>query len=223
MKTSFFLTFILSYGFVAYAQVDSSKFGIFDNEKGIVKSNNLLKATSTNIKATPAANFNLSSENKINQNTINKNLEINNIAKKNILLESQPEDNDIIGLRYWKGKDVTHQKMSSQVDLGSLTTKSKTVKIECRDFGAIDGDRIKIFLNEAIISDDIGLKSNYFVIHITLKEGYNRIDFKALNEGLVGPNTAEISVYDEQDNLLSSKEWDMPTGYIATLGITKVN
>ena len=210
-------------GFANYAQTDSSKTKVFDNESIIVKSNGMLNATSTTVKAAPTANFNLSTENKINETAINNNLNTNNAPKSSILLENKAEDNDIIGLRYWQGKDVTHQKMSSQVDLGTLTTKSKRVKVECRDFGAIDGDRINIFLNENLISDDVGLKANNYVIYITLKEGYNRIDFKALNQGLVGPNTAEINVYDEHDNLLSSKQWDMPTGYIATLGVTKTN
>jgi hypothetical protein len=57
------------------------------------------------------------------------------------------------------------------------------------------------------------------MVYLELNEGYNRIDFQALNQGLSGPNTAELRLYDANDNLISSNEWNLLTGQIATLGV----
>ena len=61
----------------------------------------------------------------------------------------------------------------------------------------------------------------YYVLYVNLEPGYNRIDFQALNQGFSGPNTAELNVYDDKGNLISAKEWNMPTGATATIGIIK--
>ncbi|WP_372769259.1 hypothetical protein [Lutibacter sp.] len=195
-----------------------------DNESSMLKSKTPIKATFENTKTAPSSpNFNLKMDEKLNTSAIDKNLEENKSASKNhnFLMETLPEDKDIIGLKYWKGQDVTHKKLESNFSLGTVKSSTKTVKIECRDFGLVDGDRIQIFLNNTIVSANIGLKGNYFVVYLNLEEGYNRIDFQALNQGYSGPNTAEMIVYDANGNIISSKEWHLSTGETATLGIIK--
>ena len=54
-----------------------------------------------------------------------------------------------------------------------------------------------------------------------LKEGFNKIDFIALNQGESGPNTAELRIYDDNDVLLSANQWNLATGAKATLIIVK--
>ena len=87
--------------------------------------------------------------------------------------------------RYWQNKDVTHQKLKSSVSLGTLNSKTKTVKVECRDYSYVDGDRIRIYLNEHVVSDNIGLKANYYVYYLTLEKDlinpiYVSIEFKEI-------------------------------------------
>ena len=195
-----------------------------DNQAGVLKSKTPIKATFENTKtAPPSPNIDLKIDEKLNTSAINENLNQNNSASKNqnFLMETLPENNDIIGLKYWKGEDVTHKKLESNFSLGTVKSTTKTVKIECRDFGLVDGDRIQIFLNNSVVSTNIGLKGNYFVVYLNLEEGYNRIDFQALNQGYVGPNTAEMTVYDADGNIISAKEWHLATGETATLGIIK--
>jgi len=205
-----------------FSQSDSIK--TISNEIGVTTSTNKLKASSSNTKVNPNTNLNFNTNNKLNTNAINQNLKkYSNNNTESILLENRPEDKDIIGVKYWNNKDVTHQSLASTYGLGTVTTRSRTVKIEARDHSYVDGDRIKVYLNQQVISDNIGLKSNYFVLYVKLKDGYNRIDFQALNQGTSGPNTAEFSVYDENGNLLSDKEWNLFTGQTATLGIIKQN
>jgi len=105
--------------------------------------------------------------------------------------------------------------------LGNLITKSKYIRIKCRDHEYVDGDRIKLFLNKAVIHPNITLAGTFYTIDIELNEGLNTIEFEALNEGLSSPNTAELKVYDEHDVLISSNRWLITTGYRARLMISK--
>ena len=43
----------------------------------------------------------------------------------------------------------------------------------------------------------------------------------ALNQGDSGPNTAELRIYDDNDILISSNQWNLATGAKATLIIVK--
>ncbi|HEY9170371.1 MAG TPA: hypothetical protein VIN72_12835 [Lutibacter sp.] len=228
IKITILSFFISCFSVNLFSQTDSGKTVIpptkMDNQAGALKSKTPIKSTFENTKTAPTVpNFDFKIDEKLNTSTIDKNLEQNksNSKNHNFLMETLPEDKDIIGKKYWKGQDVTHKKLESNYSLGTVKSATKTVKIECRDFGLVDGDRIQIFLNNTIVSANIGLKRNYFVVYLNLEEGYNRIDFQALNQGYSGPNTAEMIVYDALGNIISSKEWHLATGETATLGIIK--
>jgi hypothetical protein len=85
----------------------------------------------------------------------------------------------------------------------------------------VDGDRVKLYVNEQVIRRSITLEGGYYIIDIDLREGFNRIDIEALNQGSSGPNTAEFKVFDDNGNLLASREWNILTGYIATMVVMK--
>ena len=76
-------------------------------------------------------------------------------------------------------------------------------------------------LNGSVIHPDIYLGSSFFVVDVDLSEGYNNIDFIALNEGESSPNTAQLIVLDEFGNQLSNKKWLISTGYKAKLVVFK--
>ena len=105
--------------------------------------------------------------------------------------------------------------------LGDIETISEYIIIKCRDHEYVDGDRIKLMLNNSIIHPNISLTSNFYVIDIDLDEGYNNIDFIALNEGNSSPNTAQLVVLDENGVQLSNKKWLLSTGYKAQLVVFK--
>ena len=67
----------------------------------------------------------------------------------------------------------------------------------------------------------MALKGDFFVIDVDLVEGYNTINFVALNEGTSSPNTAELKIYDKDGNLLASNKWLIRTGFKASLSIYK--
>ncbi|MDT0558864.1 hypothetical protein RM697_09400 [Ichthyenterobacterium sp. W332] len=101
--------------------------------------------------------------------------------------------------------------------LGEYDVKVEFVNIICRDYGAEDGDYIKILLNENTVIPRIRLSNNFRRVKIDLVDGENVLDFKALNQGSQGANTAYFEVYDDNGKLISSKEWALMTGQKATV------
>ena len=59
------------------------------------------------------------------------------------------------------------------------------------------------------------------IIATIIPKGFNKIDFEALNQGTAGPNTAEFRVYDDQGLLVSANQWNLATGFKATIIIVK--
>lgn len=105
--------------------------------------------------------------------------------------------------------------------LGDFKTKSATVRISYRDFGEVDGDRIKILVNDKTIVAEIFLDGDFRGIELGLEKGFNKIDFEALNQGTSGPNTAEFRIYDDIGALVSANQWNLATGFKATIIIVK--
>ena len=65
--------------------------------------------------------------------------------------------------------------------LGNIETRSNYVTVKCRDHEYVDGDRIRLMLNGSVIHPNIILNSTYYTVDIDLDDGYNNIDFIALN------------------------------------------
>jgi hypothetical protein len=76
-------------------------------------------------------------------------------------------------------------------------------------------------LNGEVVQSQVYLDSNFKGFEIALQKGFNKIDFEALNQGDSGPNTAEFRVYDDKKNLVSASEWNLGTGFKATIIIVK--
>lgn len=105
--------------------------------------------------------------------------------------------------------------------LGDFRSNGKFVKIVCRDHQYVDGDRVRVFMNDKVVAPNILLDASYKGIYVDLIPGFNKIDFQALNQGSSGPNTAALAVFDDAGNLISLKEWNLSTGVKATMIIVK--
>lgn len=141
--------------------------------------------------------------------------------KKRSMRDLSQADKDVLVSKYWNGKNVSVKKFQTSLELGKIETESKSIRIICRDHSYVDGDRVKLYVNEEVIRRSITLEGGYYSIDINLKEGFNRIDIEALNQGSSGPNTAEFKVLDEFGVVLADKEWNILTGYIATLVVMR--
>jgi len=105
--------------------------------------------------------------------------------------------------------------------LGDFKTKTKRATIMYRDFGEVDGDQIKVLVNDRVVVSQIFLDSNYKILELELVPGFNKIDFEALNQGMYGPNTAQFKVLDDKGQTISANQWNLATGFKATIILFK--
>jgi hypothetical protein len=106
-------------------------------------------------------------------------------------------------------------------NLGDFRVKSLTAKVMYRDGEYVDGDMIRVYLNGEIVVSQVTLESSFQGFEITLVDGFNKIDFEALNQGSSGPNTAEFQVYNDKGLLVSASQWNLGTGFKATIVLYK--
>ena len=120
-----------------------------------------------------------------------------------------------------KPQGENQQVYRSNQFLGDFKTKATFVHIQCRDYGLIDGDRVSVYVNDVVVTSEIFLTEDFRDLELTLKSGFNKIEIMALNQGTSGPNTAEFQVFDDQQKLISANQWNLATGFKATLIIVK--
>lgn len=108
------------------------------------------------------------------------------------------------------------------VFFGKFKVSTSVLKIKTRDHMDPDGDKVRILLNEVTAFNVIYLDSEFKTSLIELREGDNNIDIVALNQGLAGPNTATFAIYDENDNLITTNDWNLNTGVAAKFVIEYV-
>ncbi|TDQ23777.1 hypothetical protein [Tenacibaculum caenipelagi] len=106
-------------------------------------------------------------------------------------------------------------------DLGSFSTKGKSVNIICRDYQYPDGDMVTIYINKMPVVNNLTLQQRYQSFNLPLDEGINTIEIVALNQGTSGPNTAAFKIYNDAGMLISSNEWNLATGAKATIIVAK--
>ena len=104
---------------------------------------------------------------------------------------------------------------------GDIKSKGEYVKISCRDFGEIDGDEIRVLVNDRVVIEKIYLDGDFQGIQIPMIPGFNKIDFEALNQGSSGPNTAQFMIFDDHGQLVASNQWNLGTGFKASIIVIK--
>jgi len=105
--------------------------------------------------------------------------------------------------------------------LGEVVTKGASVNILYRDHQAIDGDMVRVYVNDDIVRSSVLLGGSFQGFDVPLQPGINKVTFEALNQGDSGPNTAQLHVYDDNGLIVSAKEWNLLTGFKATIIVIK--
>lgn len=105
--------------------------------------------------------------------------------------------------------------------LGDIKNNGKFIGIVCRDHEYVDGDLVRIIVNGVEVEPKLFLTAAFKGINVDLKQGFNRIEFEALNEGQSSPNTAQINVYDDVGKLIYANQWNLSTGSKATFVVVK--
>lgn len=106
-------------------------------------------------------------------------------------------------------------------DLGTFSTTAKNANVRYRDAAFVDGDKIRVSLNDKVVKYQVNLIGEYQGFQMDLVKGVNKIDFEALNEGSASPNTAEFKVFDENGLVIASSQWNLGTGYKGTIFFIK--
>lgn len=109
----------------------------------------------------------------------------------------------------------------SDTFLGEIRTGEKLLRLVCRDHQFEDGDLVRIWQDDKILVEKIYLRNVYQGVSIPLKDGFNKIEIEALNQGSSGPNTAEFKVMDTRGKVVQQNIWNLASGVKATLIILK--
>lgn len=107
--------------------------------------------------------------------------------------------------------------------LGDFKTKSSYLGLQCRDFGRVDGDYVRIIVNDIVVRNSMQLLGSFKGINIDLIDGLNRIDIIAINEGTASPNTGHFAVLDAQGKTITSQKWNLFSSGKATMIVLKEN
>ncbi len=105
--------------------------------------------------------------------------------------------------------------------LGDFNSNGEFVNLIYRDHGIVDGDVIRIFINDNIIASRVLLNGDFQGAKINLIKGFNKIVVQALSVGEVAPNTAEFHLYDDQGKLITGNGWNLSVGKKATMVVVK--
>lgn len=103
--------------------------------------------------------------------------------------------------------------------LGDIRTKSGVLRVSYRDYSALDGDIVRIYVDGVVIIRAVVLDGVSKGFDIPIEKGLHAIYIEALSEGDSPPNTAEFTIFDNEGNALMSNQWSLSVGYRASIGV----
>jgi hypothetical protein len=120
-----------------------------------------------------------------------------------------------------KKEGITKEILNTDMFLGEFVVYTSELTTVCRDYGAIDGDNVRIWLNGELVVRNIGLQLDFQKYKLTLKDGLNIIHIEALNTGEFFPNTGQFMFFDGNQNMVTNQNWGLNTGYKAIVKVRK--
>lgn len=219
IKFLFILLFLLS--FTISAQIDSKKKSI------TIPAIESKKDSSNSLNLKP---LNSKENNSFSGLTIPKTNSDFNLPKKEFSMFGETFGNpgELYEKRLTKNIESIKEEMylgpkGSTTDqyFGDFKTKSKYVYVMYSDYGEQDGDYINVSVNDEIINPRVMLTNASKGFKLDLKEGFNKIDFTALSEGYLLPNTAYFRVIDENQIEITSNYWALSVNVKASIIIVK--
>ena len=215
MKFLYF--FILLISCSAFSQVDKGTSIAIPATKNDTRSIPIPSTSGTNSSA-PNIDFSTFSKPKSDKFKIGESDGINFGAKRETFANPAEGKDKEMNKKY--EKEPQYAPRGNQY-FGDFKNNGDYVNLRFRDFGLEDGDMIKISVNDEVVVASLRLTNDYKVLDLPLKIGFNKIDFEALNQGFSGPNTAEFHVFDDKGKLIAYNQWNLATGYKATVIIIK--
>ncbi|MHA7057355.1 hypothetical protein ACWGOQ_0009070 [Aquimarina sp. M1] len=123
--------------------------------------------------------------------------------------------------KYFQNDKEIKEEYKSDQYLGDFKSNAEYVYLIYRDHQSVDGDVVRIYINDDVIRSNVYLDAVFQGFKIDLIKGFNKIDIQALNQGTSGPNTAEFQLHDDLGNVITANEWNLTTGVKATIIVVK--
>lgn len=106
--------------------------------------------------------------------------------------------------------------------LADIRTKSKFLILKFRDYANVDGDVIRLIVNDEVLLEKVNLVGSFAEVKIQMPDfGFYKIDFLALNMGVYAPNTAQLRIVDDRFETIVNDKWAIHTGFKATVVVIK--
>ncbi|WP_242205292.1 hypothetical protein [Aestuariivivens insulae] len=104
-------------------------------------------------------------------------------------------------LNLYKMMDSLQMNVLKKDQVMSMFSKAKTIKFTIYDGGKEDGDRISIFSNGKQILSNFEANKVKKVFAVEMIDDKTEIVIKALNEGLIAPNTVIVEIEDDNNTI----------------------
>lgn len=213
LKYAIFLLLITS-GTSLFAQVDNPMGGLaIPKAKSTVKSTPVKAKTDVPSTVMPPAKT-------YNATDLTKKTEEFTMVKKEEFVNRGTEYENRVNQSVQR-KGESNEAFRGNQSFGEIRTKSGYFNIVSADYGLEDGDRIRVLVNDRVVIPEFMLTNNSRGLMINLQPGFNKIEFEAMNQGTSGPNTAQFTVFDDNDNMLMSNQWNLATGFKASIMVIK--
>jgi len=116
-----------------------------------------------------------------------------------------------------KEDGIRPELFNRDMNLGQFVVYTPKVNLDSRDYGAIDGDIVRVWVNGTIVTNPIYLESKFQGMVLDLDKGVNVIEIEALNYGELSPNTGQFTFYDENKEFVTNQYWNLGIGYKARI------
>jgi hypothetical protein len=116
-----------------------------------------------------------------------------------------------------KEDGVSPELYNRDMNLGQFVVYTQQISLNSRDYGAIDGDLVRVWVNGVVVTNQIYLESQFKVLVLNLEKGINVVEIEALNYGELSPNTGQFTFYDNNKEFITNQYWNLGIGYKARI------
>ena len=116
-----------------------------------------------------------------------------------------------------KEDGIRPELFNRDMDLGQFVVYTQKINLDSRDYGIVDGDLVRVWVNGQIVTNQIYLESKFKELVLSLEKGVNVIEIEALNYGDLSPNTGQFTFYDQNKEFVTNQYWNLGVGYKARI------
>lgn len=116
-----------------------------------------------------------------------------------------------------KEDGIRPELFNRDMNLGQFIVYTPKVNLDSRDYGAIDGDIVRVWVNGNMVTNHIYLDAKFQEVVLDLNKGVNIIEIEALNYGELSPNTGQFTFYDENKEFVTNQYWNLGIGFKARI------